>query len=168
VAVNRVTPGPLLVRALVPAGAAVVLLAGGRVVGVPAVVLVVGVALAVARPARLGSWVAIGAAAWSFAAATTADVAEGRAVLAALGVYLLHTGTAAAAACPLGARVSGAVARRWLLRCLPAVVLTAVVVGLDSALGSTPDNPLFLTAVALVVVVAVVSLVRLLAATRDP
>ncbi len=162
-----VSVGSLAFRAAVPVGAALVLLAGDRVVALPAIVLVAGVVGALVRPARIGAWAAIPAAAWSFLVSTPDDVGLVPVLLAAAGVYLIHTGTAAAAACPLGARVSRDVGLRWLGRCLPAVLITAVVLAVDAVLGRTPDNPLFITVAGLLVVVAVVSLVRLLAATRD-
>ncbi|MHA3701565.1 hypothetical protein ACXR2U_05230 [Jatrophihabitans sp. YIM 134969] len=159
---------PLAARALVPVGAALVLVAAGAAEAGPTVVLLLGVVLAVVRPARAGVWLAVPAAVWAFIAATPDDVGDGRVLLAAAGIYLLHTGTAAAAALPVTARVGTDVVRRWLRRCLPAVALTAVVALVDLTLGDTPDNPLFLTLAGLVAMVAVGVLIRLLAATREP
>lgn len=155
----RVSAGGLAARATVVLGAVVVAVAAGP----PAALLLplaLGVALAIARPDRIGAWVALPAAV--LLVAVSDDLGPGGAVLAALGVYLLHTGAAATAVVPLGAVVPAAVGRRWLRRCLPAVVATGVVAGLDAVVGETPRSTAFAVVAVASVLLAAVALARLL------
>ena len=164
----RVSLGGLAPRLAVVLGAVLVVVGAGRAVPVPVAALVVGVLLAVGRPAVVGAWVALPAAVVSFTAATGSDVGVRAALLAAAGIYLVHTGTAAAAVFPWSARVPRAVAARWLVRCVPAVVLTGAVAGVDAVVGQTPRSTLFAVAATAVVLVAAALLFRLLAAAGDP
>ena len=152
----------VLARALVVLGAVLVLLAAVRVDPAAVLVLVVGVGLALTRPADVGAWVALPAAAWVLVGGGPPSL--GAALLGAAGAYLVHTGTAATAVVPWRARVSPAVARRWGARCLPAAVVTLVVAVVDAVVGPTPRSALFVVGAAALVLLAAGSLVRLLAA----
>lgn len=162
-AVRRVAAAPLAVRAAAVVGAAVVVLATPGPPAVAVAVLVLGTAAAVASPGRVGTWLAAPAAAWVFAAGSDAGIHGGRVLLAVVGVYLLHTATAAAAAVPTTAAVERAVVGRWLRRCVPPLVLATALVGVDAGLGRAAGGP-WLVVVALLVVLAAVALAgRLLA-----
>lgn len=163
----RIGGGGLAARLVVLLGAVLVVVAAGRVQPVPVASLAVGVALAVLRPTSVGAWVVVPAAAWTFGAATGADVALGPVLLAAAGVYLAHTGTAAAAVFPWSAWVPAPVVGRWLLRCVPPVVVTVVLAVLDAGIGQTPRSTLFAVAAGAVVVAAAALLYRLLTTARD-
>ena len=100
------------------------------------VLLVVGVLLAIANPARAGAGVAVAVALWGWLAADVTHPSVLRTLGFAAALYLLHSSTALAAAVPLTARLHPVAARNWARRCgnhlAIAGVLAAAVYGLSS------------------------------------
>jgi hypothetical protein len=121
-----------------------VLLAGLALVEIPArhhplwvVLTVVGVLVAVTNPARGGAGVALGSAiggwftgyGWHGAPPLAATVGF------ALALYVLHTGTALAAAVPLSVQLRAPVLSRWVRRCLIELAVAAVLTAASYGLG---------------------------------
>lgn len=163
----RVSLGGVTPRLVIVLGAVLVVVGAGRIVSLAVVVLGVGVVLAGWRPATVGAWVALPAAVLAFVTATGTEVSPGAALIGAAGIYLLHTGTAAAAVVPWAARVPRAVVGRWLVRCQPPVLLTGAVAVVDALIGPTPRSTVFAAVATAGVLLAAALLLRLLAAAGD-
>lgn len=140
-------PGRSAWRRYPPAGLAVrlvIVLAGLAVLVIPderhlawTLLTAAGVLVAVSSPDRAGPGLALGAAIGSWLAAYGWDVTPPLAatVAFALALYLLHTGTALAAAVPLGVRLRGPVLRRWLRRCSVELAVAAALAAISYGLG---------------------------------
>jgi hypothetical protein len=121
-----------------------VLLAGLALVEIPAehhrlwmILTVLGVLVAVANPARGGAGLALGSAIGGWFAGYGWHGTPPLAATAgfALALYVLHTGTALAAAVPLGVQLRAPVLSRWLRRCLIELAVAAVLAAASYGLG---------------------------------
>jgi hypothetical protein len=137
----RITaPRPALTAVLVRLG---VLLAGLAAIlaqpqlhTVPTAVMLIGVVLAAAFPARIGATVAIAGfvLAWTTAYGWHVTPSAPRTVFAAAALYALHATSSLAGFLPLDARVDVGVLRRYALRCVPVVIGAAVIIGVNYAI----------------------------------
>jgi hypothetical protein len=125
-----------------------VLLAGLALVEIPArhhplwiVLTVLGVLVAVTNPARGGAGLALGSAigGWFAGYGWHGTPPLAPTVGFALALYVLHTGTALAAAAPLSAQLRAPVLSRWLRRCLIELAVAGVLAAASYGLGR-PTN----------------------------
>lgn len=150
-----------------------VLLAGLALVGIPArhhplwvILTSIGVLVAVTNPARGGAGLALGSAigGWFAGYGWHGAPPLGATVGFALALYVLHTGTALAAAVPLSAQLRAPVLSRWLRRCLVELAVAAVLAAASYGLGrpgsSTVLQLLGLLGVLVLIAVPVVLLNR--------
>lgn len=141
---QRYSPAALGVRL-------VIVLAGLALLWIPAgpglawtVLTAAGVLVAVGSPDQGGAGLALGAAIGSWFAAYGWHGTPSLAATAAFAIalYLLHTGTALAAAVPLTVQLRAPVLSRWLRRCLVELAVAAALAAASYGLGRPGSSSL--------------------------
>jgi hypothetical protein len=140
-----VTPIPLAVRAVLALAGLALVLAPPHLHIVPALITGVGVGLALTAPVRVGPSVAVTGFVIGWLAATGwhGTGSDTRTILAAAGLYVLHSSASLAAVLPLRADVEAAVLTRWLRRSVPVVLVAAALIAVDVALPRAHGSPVF-------------------------
>ncbi|MEP7178604.1 MAG: hypothetical protein ABI775_05910 [Pseudonocardiales bacterium] len=126
---------PALVRLAVVLAGLGTILVQPRLNTVPTMLMVLGVVLAAAAPARFGATVAtVGfVLGWTTAYGWHTAPAIPRTLVAATALYTLHASASLAAFLPLDARVQALVVRRYAMRCIPVVAAAAVLIAVSYA-----------------------------------